>query len=545
MESRERDFVGEVITLGRATDQVLALKDRRVDLEHARILFSGGRPLITSRALTGVIVNGAVCRDAAIAVGDEIQIGSNLLRILEPAAGYDLALTFELAPDADRRDAVAVPLRLTLAELAPGKRRWSWALFLVIAALGLAIPWLTSPQLPGASRSALLPSDRVWLPGPLHAAHSTIALQCEQCHERPFVQVRDGACLQCHGSALHRHVADQRVALPSLTATRCAQCHAEHREPAMLVRSDAGVCTDCHADPAAVASRDTGLMAIKDFSASHPEFRVTLGRDGTRARLGTARLTESSGLKFSHAAHLDPRGIRTPEGSEVLGCVDCHRPDESGRGLQPVSMKRDCQGCHALSFDPAEPARTVPHGEPARVLESLVEYYSARYLAGYPDALATAGSARELRRPGVGLDAGERLRLLTTARQRAQSVARDLFERRTCHVCHDVRPIAGGGDWQVAKVSLGSRWMPQANFSHVAHSTALTPCSSCHAAARSQTSADVLMPGIASCRGCHADGATPVAGKVQTACTTCHGFHNERHPLWTAVARTRGNERAK
>ena len=69
---RDRIFDGDVITLGRATDQVINLKDRRVELEHARIVRVGGRCLVSSRALTGVLVNGTVLTE-----GDPAQIAND------------------------------------------------------------------------------------------------------------------------------------------------------------------------------------------------------------------------------------------------------------------------------------------------------------------------------------------------------------------------------------------------------------------------------------------------------------------------------------
>ena len=50
VERKERQFDGEAVTLGRSTDQVLHLKDRRVALKHARIALRAGLPVISSRA---------------------------------------------------------------------------------------------------------------------------------------------------------------------------------------------------------------------------------------------------------------------------------------------------------------------------------------------------------------------------------------------------------------------------------------------------------------------------------------------------------------
>ena len=88
------------ITIGRATDQVLHLRDRRARLEHARIEAANGDIRISTGALAGVTVNGRSQREANLGVGDTIEVGSNVLRGIEAPDGIDLAITFELRDDA-------------------------------------------------------------------------------------------------------------------------------------------------------------------------------------------------------------------------------------------------------------------------------------------------------------------------------------------------------------------------------------------------------------------------------------------------------------
>ena len=521
VEQRDRVFDGEVITLGRATDQVINLKDRRVELEHARIARAGGRYLVSSRALTGVLVNGTVCRDAPLAVGDTLQIGSNVLTLITPPAEFDLAFTFELDANVDTRavEAQTLPLALSLQEVGARMRPWAWALFAVVLIGALVVPWLSSPQ-SGAvlpTRQTVLPSDHAWQTGPLHTAHANLGAKCESCHQRPFVRVTDQACLACHASSLHRHVALQNLELPALAATRCASCHHEHNEPSTLVRSDEQVCVSCHAQP----QKKLQPAPVADFLREHPAFAAT-------------RIKDDSHLRFPHDVHLDPKGIKTLTSTEVMTCAGCHEPQPNGARFQPVTMQRHCQRCHVLSFDPREPERSVPHATPATVLTSLLEYYASEYLQGYPDALNTARSARKLARPGVDLSAGQRARVLARARTQAELTARDLLERRACPVCHEVQRGSAASSWTVTPVTLRAVWMPKAVFSHAAHATSLTPCKTCHAAATSKRSTDMLMPTIETCRDCHAGSRTASATQIASSCTICHGFHNAQNPLWQA-----------
>jgi predicted CXXCH cytochrome family protein len=194
-------------------------------------------------------------------------------------------------------------------------------------------------------------------------------------------------------------------------------------------------------------------------------------------------------------------------------------------------MQEHCERCHALSFDPRNPERTVPHGSSAKVTESLVEYYSAQYLRRYADSQRQAQPARLLRVPGVALGMAERERALRLARDEAELAARDLFERRSCGVCHAVSR-SSRGEWQVAPVKINARWMPKASFSHAAHSTEVTPCVSCHAASQSTMAQDVLLPEIGVCRDCHGGDRSAKATQVPSTCVTCHEFHLEANTLW-------------
>jgi predicted CXXCH cytochrome family protein len=238
--------------------------------------------------------------------------------------------------------------------------------------------------------------------------------------------------------------------------------------------------------------------------------------------------------------HLALGGIRSPTGKRVLECRACHQPEAGGARMQPISMERHCTECHRLDFDPADPERQVPHGDAQAALTMLVEYYSAQYLKGYPDPLAVAVPNAELRRPGPRLTQEEREATLRRAHEKAMSVARDLFERRACTTCHTVEramDARGGLAWKIAPVRLTAVWMPNARFDHARHGTALTRCETCHDAEHSRVASDVLMPGIAVCRTCHAGAEPPAIHQqlIASSCMSCHAFHRGTEPLWGAV----------
>ena len=520
------------ITIGRATDQVLHLKDRRARLQHARIEARNGDVHISTRAMAGVTVNGRSQRDAKLRTGDVIEVGSNILTIIEAPPGFDFAFTFELSSDADRDEPTSQFGSLRLSQTAWSKRRLSWALAIIVIFFALIIPasGLLHPTATDVLRNtALLPDDGLWLAGPIHNKHSKSRTQCQHCHTQPFNRVKDDACLECHEA--DRHVKTSMASEAILGEQRCASCHLEHNEPPELVKQHQDLCADCHADlPVSVE-----LAGAADFLENHPDFRPSLLRPPLandsdaewtvrRIALDDPGLTDRSRLKFDHSIHLDAEGLTTPDDRRVLVCADCHQVETGGARMIQISMDEHCSGCHTLNFDAEDPERVVPHGEPEKVLQILIEYYSARLLGD--DSAATG---RRLRRPGQALTRADRDRVAGEARKKAMAVAQDIFERTTCANCHEVSSTGEGGaaPWRVEAVRLTQEFYPRAVFSHEAHDTEATDCGLCHAATDSESSADVLMPGIDTCRECHGSAVARRnhSEQIASTCIMCHRFH--------------------
>jgi len=85
--------------------------------------------------------------------------------------------------------------------------------------------------------------------------------------------------------------------------------------------------------------------------------------------------------------------------------------------------------------------------------------------------------------------------------------------------------------WAVKPVHVASQFMQKARFDHARHTT--VGCGECHAAQTSSSSADLLLPGIETCRGCHG-GDKPEADKVASTCLSCHAFHTHASPIRAA-----------
>lgn len=502
-----------IITIGRATDQVLQLRDKRARLQHALIEQKPDGVHISTTALTGVIVNGRSQRSAKLVTGDVIEVGANVLTIIDAPVGVDFALTFELSTDASADHFVADWSKPVAGVGGWSKRKLSWLLLAVAAIFGFALPVTMYEDFLQA--------------GPIHSAHSTTAAECDLCHINAFERVPDSACEDCH--TIDRHV--ERSMTPVLGEVRCATCHLEHNQPEQLVNQHQGLCGDCHADTPPEAS----LANAGDFLLQHPEFKITMlvpgaMADGSvewlefHAPIDEVRGTEQSNLFFDHAVHLDENGIVTPDGRRVVDCAECHVPEPGGAGFESIVMDDHCSECHTLSFDPDDPTRTVPHGDPETVIQSLVEYYSARLLGEDSSAVE-----QRVRRPGQSLSRADRDRAAAEARVEAMKIAEDLFERRACATCHTVTRHDGSAEvpWHVEPVRLASRYFPSARFTHSAHQTEISACTDCHEATTSVSAQDVLIPGIENCRDCHGSGfaSRNDASQIPSTCVMCHTFH--------------------
>jgi hypothetical protein len=548
------------LTIGSAPDQHLQVPHKEVDPQHA-VLRSvpGGRLLLTALGPKGIMVNGRRETRVHLDPNDTLQLGDTTVKVEPPDRRSNeqytcvLRVTDPYTPDETSPAAAShtgvQASRFTISF-------WSWTLTLGVAAIFLLVPMgtLLAPSMRKLLRSTpLVPSDALWSSGPLHAAHRFIGNDCTACHVNPFERVRNSECEKCHADVQHHvdvHTAD--VAL--FDRERCAACHFEHKQPATLVLRDQRLCTDCHARLDKLKS-DPLVENAADFGSAHPEFRLAVLSQNELVAPGqwapqwldssnAATFKETSHLKFSHAQHLNPKGIKSPTGERVLQCADCHRPNSSGRQMMPIRMETQCSGCHSLHFDEHDPTSGVPHGSLQSMFRVLREHFSAQYLEATGPTTRT--QTDRLRRPGQEarqMSIDEQRRARDWADTESLKMARELLEKRVCVDCHDVTRVLGASgfdQWQVAPVRLTQNWMPRARFNHAAHIT--QPCTSCHNnAERSKRSSDILMPRIAKCRECHGDASD--TSKLSSDCVMCHRFHlPQRGRFDTAGVKARASQ---
>ncbi len=402
------------------------------------------------------------------------------------------------------RDTKGVAQRLDLeylkrpALLALLRKRLTWGL-IAVAVLACV------PLVMGVGGSRRMVSS-----GPLSQSHQLFEKRCEVCHTQAFGGVTEKACRQCHDGAAHP--ARVQTARHVDIVKRCADCHGEHRGRQRLAAVPDGRCTECHADLAAhapgVAPR--GAKVTGFAPGVHPQFLPPT-------------MPDQRPLKLNHAVHM-PAAPKTIRGMKLpMTCGDCHVTDRTSNAgeMLPVTFEQNCKSCHAreLEFDVYQVlgplARPAPHTKDANAIREYIARVYREALAANP-GLARRPLGREL-----AASASSAAWLERVTRDSVQY----LFERK-CGYCHEtkgdgaVRPVNRVAGRYVEGAVEGAPWLARGEFAHRPHRG--VECESCHTQARASTkTADVLIPAMKACTGCHGDSGTQL-----DRCATCHLYHN-------------------
>lgn len=525
---------GDVLSIGRAADQAIFLSDIRAALNHARVTaVSPGRYQVESLILAGIRVNGELTYATTAGAGAVVEVASTKIVLLEPPRDFEAAVEISTLDKTEQEAAKAKRAKPTsLKETWLSKRFPSWTLFTLILVFGLLIPAASHfiPPLAKILPHTGLPTTASWNPGPLDAAHRFFGDDCKQCHQTPFLTVRDSACTTCH-TRMAAHADPAHFNLPELGEAPCGSCHQDHLGLAGMVDTNESLCSNCHTGLATRTKNASQLSDASDFGKAHPEFRVRLpawdsaGKFAPQLTRLAAGLKENSGLKFNHELHLKP-DLNAPSGRRTLQCDSCHAEDAGGLAMKPVNFETMCHDCHTLGFDTFAPDRQVPHAKVAEVVYMLDDYYAKRALEGGYTEASAPGFVQQRRRPGdAPLSQQETIEALSWARNKSRQVADSVFTGRACVTCHAVSRAAAtnvpGAGWQIAPVRVSGIWYGDAKFTHAKHST--MQCKDCHAATTSKAATDLLIPDLTNCRQCHsgADGGS----KVASTCVACHRYH--------------------
>jgi len=406
-----------------------------------------------------------------------------------------------------------------------------WRFWLSVAAPLVAILWLTWYGVAG--------NNRVYSGGRLSSAHAVLAAKCDACHMKTVssfsAKASDQACLSCHDGPMHH---DNQTFTPN-----CASCHEEHQGRMRLAATADASCTQCHANLRTVGAPTKFTRDIENFGSRHPEFAAL--RPGA---------VDPGTIKLNHAVHLK-KNLKGPNGEPVqLDCDDCHRPPTSAQPLRfgsatgtpvaiaqksdlpiaisaraymaPVTYVKHCVACHGLQFDKRF-TESVPHDTPQVIHTFLIQKFQ-QYVAAHPAELREPGPDRTLPQKPVPVA----VRVVTRDQWVAERVSEseELLWRKACKQCHALS-IPGDGELPtVAKSNITTRWMPHADFNHERHQ--MLKCTECHAGAlTSHETADILLPGIATCEKCHHSGADG----AESRCFECHTYHD-----WTKEKEVKG-----
>jgi hypothetical protein len=363
-----------------------------------------------------------------------------------------------------------------------------WRRILSIGVTGVGLLWLIAAGLGG--------KQSPYNAGPLAHPHALLTRNCAACHRTDGTafarKVSDTACLACHDGPIHQ--AEQTF------TPACMDCHVEHQGAFRLSEIREEACTQCHSN----LKTKTGLMTVAakvtSFAGGHPEFAAVQRPDP-----GT--------VKLNHQIHLGTN-IRGPNGPVQLKCADCHQRD--GARMIPVNYEKHCASCHPLQFDQrfTEPA---PHKKPEVVIDFVTAKFTS-FIAAHPDEVHKADPAdpRIMRPPQPpARDAAEWI-------ARRISDSKQLLWRKSCIECHTLSFRNGAAALpEVPAAAIPARWFQKAEFDHEAHQMLI--CSECHSKAKtSHETADVLIPGIETCRECH----RPGADSAESRCFECHVYHD-------------------
>ena len=452
-EVRERtlEVPGELLRIGRGVSNDLHLEELSVSLNHAEIRCDEqGRYILRDTSQTQTTyVNRALVKEAILHHGDVIRIQHYLLTTSQPDSPADspgpLVLVVEETPKAQVEPSLALMPRLQLSQ-----GRWTkWRIALVLTLLVFL----------GSVVALAFGQRAVFMPGAVSEKHSKFTNQCEVCHAsvKPVWRfVDNNACQTCHRSDIlsPAHFKQEVALSPS---PLCASCHLEHKGQKVLADVPDQKCVQCHGDLKAKDQGVPNIAAVHSFTSDHPEFAISRLRPDRaspplRVRLNDqAQLKDDGRLKLNHSVHLGlEKDYLETMGIKPLTCTECHRADDEGRNMQPITFQRDCMRCHVsdLEFDPLLPGRSVTHGrEPEAVRQQLDEIYSGVYLQAHPEEAKKPERTRWI--PGRRLPGQQQTAHEQYVVDRRAEAERSLFATKKivkCLKCHSVEsPVLNQG----------------------------------------------------------------------------------------------------
>lgn len=471
-------------------------------------------------------------------------------------------------PDVRSLPSIRERCELTRFNQATALRRWLGRLSYLAALLAAAVIVLWT----------LRRDERVYWSAPVSSAHAMFQRDCRACHVQtaaPLTRlvtlndahpsVRDQDCQQCHGQTSFDH----SPRMHKDVVHGCVECHREHTGSAQLADVADRHCTVCHANLTTTQGHPHVDPSVESFPA-HPElFLWEAPRDDeTRAarRADPASPVvfqdniwrDRTQLKFNHARHLVTGGVLTapPRAGEeaahtdlrVLNCSDCHVPDAAGQYMLPVNYEQHCASCHKLEFSgKLAVGGALPHESP-EIVFGLLRDRLMKYAEAHPAAVVEAGDAPRLpNKSAAPPSSDDKWQWVESQLETANDgvFANVQHGCAYCHTLREVRPPSEHGlAFQVVPPNMPQRWLRGSRFDHRSHQE--VSCVVCHdpqfnertpeghakfganTELASESSGDILMPKLASCRQCHGARTAPAAAAhtgARANCVDCHDYH--------------------
>lgn len=216
-------------------------------------------------------------------------------------------------------------------------------------------------------------------------------------------------------------------------------------------------------------------------------------------------------------------------------------PPSAGAYMQPISYDAHCKACHPLTVPglTANKEITVPHRlQPVEVRQFLWGALAEESPAQKPSPTQTP--ARPLPGNPPGDDAALRRKLHDQSETGMRLLNLDALEagqkllfsgKTTCNECHYYDNVGRAGkDFRITPTQVPAIWFVHARFDHHAHRA--LDCLTCHVeATKSTKSTSVLLPGIETCKSCHAPADGAGKGGARHDCVECHRYHQGDAPV--------------
>jgi predicted CXXCH cytochrome family protein len=282
----------------------------------------------------------------------------------------------------------------------------------------------------------------------------------------------------------------------------CKDCHVpEPGGKLMQPVSFEQHCHSCH--KLTINPRDNGPDKDREVPHGQPEEVLTILRSYySDFALGCQQPTLSPEAPADGGGRLLPgAGGGAELGEEAAADCAALRPGANGR-LAPG------EGCGRDS-NAQEPLKTLDDPELPQALKDVCEKRSANF------------SPETLKQTHAWID------------ESAETTRKNLlYTYRACGACHDRK--ADNSD--IIPAHPAKSWLPKARFDHSRHEAIQAApaaeagparfdpdCLKCHDAKESETSHDVLIKGIGTCRECHSD--TGGGHTTASSCVSCHAYH--------------------